>query len=188
MSISPITKYLRKARRVNARILSKIHDERWARHFEKHPPIIGPIEYVGAFPIRQDIEVLPADEPKKLKLGWVVNEIVGMTSSNTGERAKITPPKNNNYLILDKNNMPVGESSHYEGVGPIDTAYDYEDDLWMWSRFDAFKSFYDPDEHRVFQATIGTQTLLAGGGNWCDKVHFLREVPKSEVKELGSWR
>jgi len=29
-------------------------------------------------PVRQDIEVLPADEPKQLKLGWVVNEIVGV--------------------------------------------------------------------------------------------------------------
>jgi hypothetical protein len=34
-------------------------------------------EFVGVMPIRQDIEVLPADEPKQLKLGWVVNEIVG---------------------------------------------------------------------------------------------------------------
>lgn len=34
-------------------------------------------EFVGVFPVRQDIEVLPADEPKQLKLGWVVNEIVG---------------------------------------------------------------------------------------------------------------
>lgn len=35
-------------------------------------------EFVGVMPIRQDIEVLPADEPKQLKLGWVVNEIVGL--------------------------------------------------------------------------------------------------------------
>lgn len=35
-------------------------------------------EFVGVFPVRQDIEVLPADEPKQLKLGWVVNEIVGV--------------------------------------------------------------------------------------------------------------
>jgi len=27
---------------------------------------------------RQDIEVLPADEPKQLKLGWVVSEIIGI--------------------------------------------------------------------------------------------------------------
>jgi hypothetical protein len=35
-------------------------------------------EFVGVMPIRQDIEVLPADEPKQLKLGWVVNEIIGL--------------------------------------------------------------------------------------------------------------
>lgn len=35
-------------------------------------------EFVGVMPIRQDIEVLPADEPKQLKLGWVVSEIIGV--------------------------------------------------------------------------------------------------------------
>lgn len=40
-------------------------------------------EFVGVFPVRQDIEVLPADEPKQLKLGWVVSEIVGVAIVNT---------------------------------------------------------------------------------------------------------
>lgn len=35
-------------------------------------------EFVGVFPVRQDIEVLPADEPRQLKLGWVISEIVGV--------------------------------------------------------------------------------------------------------------
>ena len=35
-------------------------------------------EFVGVLPVRQDIEVLPADEPKQLKLGWVVSEIIGL--------------------------------------------------------------------------------------------------------------
>lgn len=35
-------------------------------------------EFVGVMPIRQDIEVLPADEPKQLKLGWVISEIIGI--------------------------------------------------------------------------------------------------------------
>lgn len=35
-------------------------------------------EFVGVMPIRQDIEVLPADEPKQLKIGFVVNEIIGI--------------------------------------------------------------------------------------------------------------
>ena len=39
-------------------------------------------EFVGVMPIRQDIEVLPADEPKQLKLGWVVSEEVGIAIVN----------------------------------------------------------------------------------------------------------
>lgn len=35
-------------------------------------------DFVGVMPVRQDIEVLPADEPRNLKLGWVVNEIIGI--------------------------------------------------------------------------------------------------------------
>jgi hypothetical protein len=35
-------------------------------------------EFVGVMPIRQDIEVLPADEPRRLMLGWVVSEIIGL--------------------------------------------------------------------------------------------------------------
>lgn len=39
-------------------------------------------EFLGVMPIRQDIEVLPADEPRQLKLGWVVSEIIGMAIVN----------------------------------------------------------------------------------------------------------
>lgn len=35
-------------------------------------------EFVGVMPIRSDIEVLPADEPKRVSLGWVVTEEVGI--------------------------------------------------------------------------------------------------------------
>jgi hypothetical protein len=35
-------------------------------------------EFVGVMPIRQDIEVLPADEPKQLKIGFVVSQIIGI--------------------------------------------------------------------------------------------------------------
>ena len=51
-------------------------------------------EFVGVMPVRQDIEVLPADEPKQLKLGWVVNEIIGIGVVNprgvaTGQMAPV---------------------------------------------------------------------------------------------------
>jgi hypothetical protein len=39
-------------------------------------------EFVGVMPIRQDIEVIPADEPKQLKLGWVISEIIGLAIVN----------------------------------------------------------------------------------------------------------
>ena len=44
--------------------------------------------FVGVMPVRQDIEVLPADEPKQLKLGWVVSEIVGIGIVNPRGVAK----------------------------------------------------------------------------------------------------
>jgi len=31
-------------------------------------------EFVGVMPVRQDISVIPADEPRRLSLGWVVYE------------------------------------------------------------------------------------------------------------------
>lgn len=40
-------------------------------------------EFVGVMPVRQDIEVMPADEPKRLSLGWVVSEIVGIGVVNS---------------------------------------------------------------------------------------------------------
>lgn len=45
-------------------------------------------EFVGVMPIRQDIEVIPADEPRELKLGWVVSEIVGIAIVNPRGVAK----------------------------------------------------------------------------------------------------
>lgn len=35
-------------------------------------------QFVGVMPVRQDIEVLPADEPKRLQLGWIISEIIGI--------------------------------------------------------------------------------------------------------------
>ena len=52
--------------------------------------LLAPAEYVGAFPIRQDITVLPADDPKKLRLGWVIYEEIGIVIINTYAVAKVT--------------------------------------------------------------------------------------------------
>jgi len=52
--------------------------------------LFAPAEYVGAFPIRQDITVLPADDPKKLRLGWVIYEEIGIVIINNYAIAMIT--------------------------------------------------------------------------------------------------
>lgn len=52
--------------------------------------LLAPAEYVGAFPVRQDITVLPADDPKKLRLGWVIYEEIGIVIINGYAVAKVT--------------------------------------------------------------------------------------------------
>lgn len=49
---------------------------------------VADAEFVGVMPVRQDIEVLPADEPKQLKLGWVVSEQIGLAIVNPRGVAK----------------------------------------------------------------------------------------------------
>jgi hypothetical protein len=51
--------------------------------------VLAPGEFVGAMPIRQDITVLPADDPKSLRLGWVIYEELGVAVINDYAAAKI---------------------------------------------------------------------------------------------------
>ena len=51
--------------------------------------VVASPDTVGAFPIRQDITVLPADDPKKLRLGWVIYEEVGIVIINDYAISKI---------------------------------------------------------------------------------------------------
>jgi hypothetical protein len=51
--------------------------------------LLAPADYVGAFPIRQDITVLPADDPKRLRLGWVIYEEIGIVVINDYAVARI---------------------------------------------------------------------------------------------------
>ena len=44
--------------------------------------VVASPDTVGAMPIRQDITVVPADEPKKLRLGWVIYEEIGIVCLN----------------------------------------------------------------------------------------------------------
>lgn len=44
--------------------------------------VLAPAQFVGAMPVRQDITVLPADDPRRIRLGWVVYEEVGFAVIN----------------------------------------------------------------------------------------------------------
>lgn len=52
--------------------------------------VMAPAQFVGVMPIRQDISVLPADDPKKLRLGWVVYEELGIAAINDYAISRIT--------------------------------------------------------------------------------------------------
>lgn len=51
---------------------------------------LAPAETVGAIPVRQDITVLPADNPRELRLGWVIYEELGMTVINDYSLGKVS--------------------------------------------------------------------------------------------------
>lgn len=55
----------------------------------KYVFVLSLAEYVGAMPIRQDITVLPADDPKKLRLGWVIYEEIGIAVINDYAIARV---------------------------------------------------------------------------------------------------
>jgi len=52
--------------------------------------VLAPAQFVGAMPVRQDITVLPADDPKRLRLGWVVYEELGFALINDYAVSRIT--------------------------------------------------------------------------------------------------
>jgi hypothetical protein len=51
--------------------------------------VLAPAQFVGAIPVRQDITVLPADDPKRLRLGWVIFEELGFAVINDYAVARI---------------------------------------------------------------------------------------------------
>ena len=52
--------------------------------------VLADPEFVGVMPIRQDIQVIPADKPEELRLGWVIYEEIGLAVVNSMAIAKIT--------------------------------------------------------------------------------------------------
>jgi len=51
--------------------------------------VVASPDTVGVFPIRQDITVLPADDPKALRLGWVIYEEIGVAVINDYAISKV---------------------------------------------------------------------------------------------------
>ena len=51
--------------------------------------VLADPEFVGVMPIRQDIQVIPADKPEELRLGWVIYEEIGLAVVNPLGIAKI---------------------------------------------------------------------------------------------------
>lgn len=50
----------------------------------------SPPTFVGEMPIRQDITVLPADNPDHLRLGWVIHEEIGIVIVNDAAVARVS--------------------------------------------------------------------------------------------------
>ena len=51
--------------------------------------VLADPEFVGVMPIRQDIQVIPADDTRRLRVGWVVYEEIGMSVVNALSFEKI---------------------------------------------------------------------------------------------------
>lgn len=51
--------------------------------------VLADPEFVGVMPIRQDIQVIPADKPEELRLGWVIYEEIGLGVVNAMAVSKI---------------------------------------------------------------------------------------------------
>jgi hypothetical protein len=52
--------------------------------------VLAPAEFVGVMPVRQEITVIPADKPSRLRLGWVIYEDVGFAIVNGKGISKIS--------------------------------------------------------------------------------------------------
>lgn len=77
-------------------------------------------EFVGTIPIRQDITVLPADEPRSLSLGWTIHEEIGVAVINDYAVAR--------FEIVDADEVwNVAENALYEYLD----AYSY----YKWQLF-----------------------------------------------------
>lgn len=52
--------------------------------------VLASPDCVGAMPVRQDITILPADDPQNLRLGWVIYEEIGVVIINDYATGKVS--------------------------------------------------------------------------------------------------
>lgn len=103
----------------------------WDRVFNKNKvEFIGERTFVGRMPIRQDIEILPADQTKQLKLGWTVSEVIGMSIVNPSavRRGMIRPSFKDllakmttdeqvrQFIVNESNDNPKGMTALFDTI------------------------------------------------------------------------
>ena len=82
--------------------------------------------FIGTMPVRQDIEVLPADTPKRFHVGFIIKEIVGIgivNSRTISKKAMKAPDPNQGPLHV----WPLGTY-----MSP-DELFEPELEDWDWS-------------------------------------------------------
>jgi hypothetical protein len=74
--------------------------------------VLAEPEYLGVMPIRQDINVIPADKPEKLRIGFVVYEEIGVSVVNARAVAKINVTGKTSYTPWNLDDSTIGESTY----------------------------------------------------------------------------
>jgi len=59
---------------------------------------LGEAELVGMMPIRQDVNVIPADNAPRLRLGWIIYEELGFLVTNPRAIARINVTGKSSYI------------------------------------------------------------------------------------------
>jgi hypothetical protein len=75
--------------------------------------VLAEPEYLGVMPIRQDINVIPADKPEKLRIGFVVYEEIGVSVVNARAVAKINVTGKASYTPWNLDDSTIGEATYH---------------------------------------------------------------------------
>ena len=166
---------------------------------EEETIVVADPSYVGSFPIRQDITVLPADDPKRLKLDWYVHQYTGCEIYRFPKELDLKPIEilDDRYWPRDKDGNPKyhhkitkKEDLVFGDAILIKSLYDY---WWNPAIYDGDGVAYT-DDNKLYGA------FLEFGGDdrncWCSVMHgrigetaifsdvtLPPELPKNETME-----